>query len=69
MITQEHFDELDKLLKAAVENPELLSEWENDFASDWVDKLGEKETKVVVSDKQQGIFDRMRSKLERGGAL
>ena len=69
MITEDHYRELDHLLKVCVENPALLNDWENDFISDWVDKIEEWETKVNISDKQQAIFDRIRLKLQNAGEL
>lgn len=69
MITQDHFNEIDKLVKTALENPDLLTEWETDFCDDWATKLGEKATDVSISDKQQFIFDRIQTKLEKAGEL
>ena len=67
MITEEHFQELDKLLKTCMENEELLNEWEQGFVSEWCDKLETYQTTVRVSDKQQAIFDRLKSKMEKAG--
>ena len=69
MITDDHLEELDKLLAAAVQNHHLFTEWEYDFISDWADKLDFQRNKVLVSDKQQYIFDRLQRKLEGAGEL
>lgn len=69
MITDDHFNELDKTVKAAIENPELLSDWENDFCSDFADKLGKYGADIRISDKQHAVFERIKDKLEKEGAL
>jgi DNA phosphorothioation-dependent restriction protein DptG len=69
MITEEHYQELDKLLKACVDNEEHLSDWENNFVNEWCDKLDTYGTSVRISDKQQVIFDRMEEKLSKKGCL
>lgn len=69
MITEEHYQELDKLLKVCVENEDLLSDWENGFVSEWCDKLDAYATSVRVTDKQQAIFDKLKTKMEKEGLL
>lgn len=69
MITEDHFEELDVMLKKAQENEDLFSEWENDFINDWAGKMGEGNLNLRVSDKQQVVFDRIKTKLEKAGEL
>ena len=69
MITEEHFQELDKLLSKCQEFEHLLNDWENGFASEWTDKLATYGTHVRVSDKQQQVFDRISEKLSKHGVL
>ena len=69
MITEDHYEELDRLLKMCVENSDILSQWEHDYVHDWVEKLSEKGTSAIISDKQQAVFDRLQLKLEKEGLL
>ena len=69
MITDDHYKELDELLKAAVENEDELSDWENAFVSEWIDKLAVYQTNVRISDKQQAVLDRIEDKLKKKGLL
>lgn len=68
MITEDHKRELDLLLKRCLEHDDLLTSWENDYVSDFVDKLEKYGEKLNVSDKQQEIFSRLERKLEEAGA-
>lgn len=67
MITEDHFAELDALLKKCLEHDNLLSDWENDFISQFVDKLEEYGESLRISDKQQQIFSRIEEKLKKLG--
>jgi len=67
MITEDHKRSLDLLLKKCLEHDDLLSEWENDYVSDFVDKLEKYGETLNVSDKQQAIFDRIEKKLDDAG--
>lgn len=69
MITEEHYQQLDKLLKAAVENENELSEWEQGFVSEWCDKIETYSTRVRITDKQQAVLDRIEGKLKKKGLL
>lgn len=69
MITADHFNELDQLLKKALENEHLFSEWEQSFIGDWADKLGKQGERATVSDKQQHVFNNIQRKLEKAGEL
>lgn len=69
MITEEHKAQLDKILSKCVDHPELLTEWERDFMSEFIDKLEKYGVDIRISDKQQGIFDRVEKKLTDGGVL
>ena len=65
MITEDHYKELEKVMSLAVENDHLFSEWEQAFISDWADKLNQYKEKIKISDKQQGVLDRIEEKLRR----
>lgn len=65
MVTDQQYKELDALLKRAVENEDVLNEWENDFVSDLVDKLDDYGTDIRISPKQQEILDRIEGKLDK----
>ena len=69
MITEEHLKSLDALLKCCLENDELLSDWENDFVSDYTERLSTWGEKLNVSDKQNEIFNRLEKKLIEAGVL
>lgn len=69
MITEDHRKQLDQLLTKCVEHDNLLSDWENSFVSDFIDKLEEYQEKILVSRKQQAIFDRLAEKLEKAGVM
>lgn len=68
MITDDHLAELDKLLARCVEHDNLLSDWENSFVSDFVDRLAAHQERLLVSAKQQAILDRLDEKLAKAGA-
>lgn len=67
MITDAHKEQLDKLMSRAIDNDHLLSDWENAFVSDFVERLEQYGTSLRVSDKQQAIFDRIDEKLNKAG--
>ena len=67
MITEEHRRLLDSLLVKCLEHDDLLSEWEQQFVSDFTEKLEKHGEALVVSAKQQGIFDRLEEKLAKAG--
>jgi len=69
MITSEHLAELDEVLALAVENDDVLSDWERDFVSDFVNRLEEHQEKIKISPKQQAILDRVAEKLRKAGIL
>jgi hypothetical protein len=55
--------ELDAIFKAAVENSEELTQWENDFVSDVVNRLEEHGERLLFSPKQWEVVFRIRKKL------
>ena len=63
MITEAHFAQVDKLLAKAVEHGDLLTDWENDFVSDFAEKLELYGEKIRISDKQQEILNRIERKI------
>ena len=65
MITEEHLAELQELINEALENDDLLSDWERDFLAEWEDRLLAFGERVNVSDKQQYVFDKIKLKLEK----
>lgn len=65
MITEEHYAELDALLKRCLEEDGKLSDWENDFVSQFVDKLEEYGTDLRLSDKQNEVLKRIERKLDK----
>ena len=65
MITEEHKHQLDDLIDRALKNTELLSKFENDFVSEWYNKLEMQGERVTVSEKQQWVFDKILTKLEK----
>ena len=67
MITEDHAKELDLLLKRCLDNDDQLSEWENSFVSDFVDRLGKYGEKLNLSPKQQAVLDRIDEKLKKAG--
>lgn len=69
MITEAHLEELDQLVAKALENVDLLSEFQFDFCNDWATKLADQKTDCRVSDKQQWVFDVIKTKLEKAGEL
>ena len=69
MITEDHLREIDALLKACLEHDDLLTEWENDYVSDFTNRLSQYGEKLNVSEKQQNVFDRLERKLSEAGVL
>ena len=67
MITEDHRKELDALLAKCLEHDDKLSEWEQSFVNDFVERLEKWGEKLNVSDKQQCVFDRIAAKLEKEG--
>lgn len=58
------FKELDGIFTEAVKRAEELSQWENDFVSDLVDRLEEHGERLLFSPKQWEVVFRIRKKLE-----
>ncbi len=48
-----------QIIKDAMDNPELLTEWENDF----IDDIAEYENDQVLTEKQNSIVNRIGSKV------
>lgn len=67
MITDEHALELDELLKKCLEHDDLLTQWENDYVADFVDRLEKYKNDIRISDKQHSIFMRIKGKLADAG--
>lgn len=65
MITEEHKKQLDDIIDRALDNTEILSKFQNDFTSEWYDRLQGQGERVNVSDKQQWVFDQILTKLEK----
>jgi phenolic acid decarboxylase len=49
-----------RFIKDAMDQPEKLSEWENNF----IDDLSEKEDDYELSDKQNSVLNRIQGKLD-----
>lgn len=56
-------DEIDGILKSAVENGDMLSDWENGVVSDLVDRVKQYGKHTRISEKQREIIDRINEKL------
>jgi hypothetical protein len=69
MITEDHFKQIETIIIKGLECPDLLSEWEHGFLSEWTDKLDAYHMSVRISDKQQAIFDKIENKLKKAGVL
>lgn len=69
MITEEHKAQLDALLKACLDNDDKLTQWENDYVSDFTNRLSQWGEKLNVSEKQVAIFERLEKKLKDAGVL
>jgi len=67
MITEEHAKELDALLKRCLDNDDKLTQWENDFVSDFTDRLEKYKNDIRISDKQHAVFMRIKGKLDEAG--
>lgn len=65
MITDEHKQQLDDVIKRAMANLELLSKFQAGFILEWYERLDAQGERVVVSDKQQWVFDQILTKLEK----
>lgn len=65
MITEEHLEQLNDVIERALNNSELLNQFESNFVEEWFDLLEMHGTRVRVSDKQQYVFDRILTKLEK----
>lgn len=59
----DEYDEIDGILKSAVENGDMLSDWENGFVSDLVDRVEQYGKRTRISEKQREIIDRINEKL------
>ncbi len=65
MITTEHKEQLEDIIARAEQNPDLLSKFESDFIIDFAERLSTYGEHVMVSSKQQGVFDKILLKLEK----
>lgn len=65
MITEEHRKQLSDTIDRALKNTEILSKFQNEFISEWNDRLEVQGERVNVSDKQQWVFDQILTKLEK----
>lgn len=59
----DEFNEVNTVLRSAVENGDMLSGWENDFVSDLIERVEQYGERTRISEKQQEIIDRIRDKL------
>ena len=57
------FARVDEILKSAVENGNQLTDWENEFVYDLVERLDTHGAKTRISEKQMEIIDRINGKL------
>lgn len=60
----EDFKRVDAILKSAVENGDQLSEWENNFVYDLVERVEQWGARTRISEKQMEIIERIRGKLD-----
>lgn len=58
------FARVDGVLKDAVENGDMLTDWENEFVCDLVERLDQFGAKTRISEKQMEIIDRIKTKLD-----
>ena len=59
----EEFEEIDGVLKSAVENGDMLSDWENEFVGDLVERVEQYGRRARISEKQREIINRISHKL------
>ena len=59
----DEFDEIDAILKNAVENGDMLSDWENGFVYDLVERVEQYGRRTRISEKQREIINRINDKL------
>ena len=59
----DEFKEIDTILKAAVEDGDVLSDWENEFVSGLVERVALYGKRTRISEKQREIIDRINEKL------
>ena len=59
----DEFDEIDGILKNSVENGDMLSDWENGFVYDLVERVEQYGRRTRISEKQREIIDRINAKL------
>jgi len=60
------FKRVDEILKLAVENGDMLSEWENGFVYDLVERVEKYGARTRISERQMEIIDRIDHKLNEG---
>lgn len=53
-----------RILGAAQDRPDRLSDWEQEFVNDWTDRFERRGCNVVVSEAQSNIFDKLERKLD-----
>lgn len=69
MITEDHLKELNRLLERAITCEDLLTEWERDFITDWVDRVAEIGANIRITPNQQYVLDHIEEKLKKHGEL
>ena len=55
------------IIKAALDHPEVLTEWEQDFVDDTNDRFVTYGSRIFMSDKQWNVIDRIEQKLRATG--
>jgi hypothetical protein len=64
MITAKHFGEIYDIVERAKKHGRSLNEFERTFVEDWQAKLDRDGCRVIVSDKQQWVFDSIGRKVD-----
>lgn len=64
MIEPEFYEEIERIVGGALENPEKVTQWEFDFCKDFAEKLSQYGARVNVSPKQYDIIERIRGKID-----
>jgi hypothetical protein len=57
------FMRVDGILKLAVENGDMLTEWENEFVYDLVERVEQYGKRTRISEKQMEVIDRISAKM------
>lgn len=63
-IDQEIFEDIDKVLTLAQVDPDKLTEWEQGFVDDFIEKLDKYKLRTNISPRQYEVLERIRKKLE-----